>query len=484
MLCLTLTGNTLEKNTEYIELYHTMSDLCELRIDLLEQMNLQDIIAFSQQAQLPLILTCRRERDGGAYRRTDRTRTGQLNRLLREGTWAYVDLEEDFRRGELEQIARERNIRIIRSFHDMQRVPADLFSRIERIAAKGEIPKAAVTALNIRDALTLFSAEQQLAHIEKKIILAMGDYGVPTRILYRRTGSLLTYASPPGTSAAPGHLDIESMKHIYRSDQVNSQTNIYGIIGNPVLHTASPRIHNPAFHKVGINAIYVPFLVDDVRTFFTFADRLSVKGFSVTVPHKQQVLPYLGRITREVKQIGSCNTVVWEREYWKGINTDYYGFLRPILNLLDGERIKRAAVIGAGGAARAVVWALRNHQCSVVILNRTPQRAEELARQTGSSWAALDDTASISQVDLIVQTTSVGMAPDTDADPLPGYTFRGDEVVYELIYTPEMTAFMKRAKLSGCSLVPGKQMLLGQGIMQFETFTGLNYPFTEDTVVF
>ncbi len=479
-----MTGKTLEENEIFAKRYDRAADLLELRVDFLQKPDIPEIINFSRLIEKPLILTCRRERDGGKYRRTDRTRAVQLLKLLEEGNWAYVDLEEDFRRSELEQVAKDRGIEIIRSFHDMDKVPADLFSRIEKIAKRGEIPKAAVTARGIRDVLTIFSAEKQLAHIEKKVILSMGDWGIPTRILYKRTGSMFTFASPMGTSGASGHLSLDAMKDLYRADQVDAGTKIFGVIGNPVMHTASPRIHNPAYHKLGINAVYLPFQVDDVRSFFVLADLLGVQGFSVTVPHKQQVLPYLGKISREVKLIGSCNTVVWERECWKGINTDYYGFLRPIMKDLDDGKIRKAAVIGAGGAARSVVWALRNHQCSVTILNRTPDKAMKLAQETGSSWGSLEESDKAGGSDIIVQTTNVGMSPDVQGDPLEKYTFRGNEILYELVYTPETTCIMERARKAGCRLIPGKRMLLGQGVMQFETFTGLTYPFSEDTVVF
>ncbi len=484
MLCLTMTGRTLEENLKLKENLSPLVDLFELRIDLLESIDIPQIAEFSRSVEKPLILTCRRERDGGAYKRTDRTRASQLAQLLESGRFSYVDLEEDFRRSELEQRAQQRGIEIIRSFHDTASVPSDLFTRMDRIARRGEIPKAAVTADSISNVLTIFSARQQLKELSRYIILSMGDWGVPTRILYKLTGSFLTYVSPEGMPAASGHLDAQAMKHLFRADQVDDRTKIYGIIGNPVMHSASPKIHNPAYMKLGMNAVYVPFLVDDVRTFFSLADLLGISGFSVTVPHKQHVLPYLGKITREVKQIGSCNTVVWEREYWKGVNTDYYGFLKPIYEDLEGERIKKAVVLGSGGSARSVVWALRNHQCSVTILNRTVEKAARLARETGASWGGLDELEKIREADLIVQTTSVGMIPNDGQDPIEAYQFRGDEVLYELIYAPEKTKLMKRAEAAGCRLISGKEMLRAQGILQFETFTGLTFPLSEAEVVF
>jgi 3-dehydroquinate dehydratase/shikimate dehydrogenase len=266
------------------------------------------------------------------------------------------------------------------------------------------------------------------------------------------------------------------MSTLYRSDQVTGDTKIYGIIGNPVMHTSSPLIHNPAFERVGINAVYVPFLVDDVRSFFKLAERLPVQGFSVTVPHKQHVLPYLGKISREVKLIGSCNTVVKSGSLWKGLNTDFYGFLSPIEEQLERSEIRRALVIGAGGAARSVVWALRNYGCRVTILNRTVDTARQLAQATGSDYGGLGEASVVEGCDLVVQTTNVGMSPFEDSDPIPDYRFTGKEIAYDLIYKPKETKFLKRAGEAGSQVVYGIQMLMGQGIRQFEAFTGMQYP--------
>ncbi len=483
MICLALTGRTLEENYSYVQQYRGSADLFELRVDTLDTIDPSSIIAFSRFVDKPMVLTCRRERDGGRYARTDRTRGTLLVKLL-EGNFSFLDIEEDFRKYEIEDQCRKRGIAVIRSIYDTSGTPGDLYSRIDSAHHRGEIPKAEVAARSVEDVITVFNADMQLSHIPRKIIIASGQWGIPTRLLYKRTGSFMTYASPADENAgAPDHASIESMKNLYRCDRVTGKTKIFGVIGNPVMHTASPRIHNPAFHELGIDGIYVPFMVDEVRSFFKLADILGILGFSVTVPHKQHVLPYLGSITREVKQIGSCNTVIWERECWKGINTDYYGFLKPVMDEIEDEHIKRCVVIGAGGAARSVVWALRNHRCSVTIVNRTAEKAQRLARETGSSWVPMEESGSIPEADLLVQTTSLGMEPDT-SDALPHYRFTGKERVYELVYKPKVTPLLSRAMEAGCRIIYGRQMLIAQGMLQFESFTSREYPFPDDAVVF
>jgi len=303
----------------------------------------------------------------------------------------------------------------------------------------------------------------------------MGDYGVCTRILYKKCGSMLSFCSD--SQAAPGHLGAQTMSELYRADKLDGNTHIFGIIGNPVYHTASPKIHNPGFEAIRYNAVYVPFLVDSVRAFFKLAEMLQIHGFSVTVPHKRSVQPYLGRITREVKQIGSCNTVVRIQNMWKGINTDYYGFLAPISEPLGKGEIKNALVVGAGGAARAVVWALHNHGVKVTILNRSLEHARTLASETMSSFDTLENAHLYNGgFELVVQTTSVGMGNNGNEESIPSFSFSGREIAYDLVYNPRETRFLKRAMEAGCTIIGGSQMLMEQGKLQFEAFTGYHYP--------
>ncbi len=449
--------------------------MVELRVDLLKCINKGQIQKLTEAISIPKILTCRRVRDGGSYFGSERARARLLNSLLDLG-FSYIDIEEDVKRPDLEKTAHEYNVKIIRSFHDLEGVPKDLFTKIVKLRRRGDVAKVAVTPKSINDVLLLFKVKHELREIEDKVVIGMGDYGIPTRILYKLTGSLFTFCSPDGTPAASGHLSPEIMHGLYHADSVNDDTGIYGIIGNPVMHTSSPKIHNPAFRRIGLNAIYVPFLVDDVRGFFQLAELLSIKGFSVTVPHKQQVLPYLGKISREVKLIGSCNTVVRYNNLWKGMNTDFYGFLKPIQEELDAQRIRKAVVIGAGGAARSVVWALRNYYCKVVILNRTIEKAKKLALETGSEWGGLTDIDKMDHADLIVQTTSAGMPPLENVNPIETYQFSGRELVFDLVYKPKNTLFLEKAKLAGCKLIYGMDMLVAQGVLQFEAFTGFTYP--------
>jgi 3-dehydroquinate dehydratase/shikimate dehydrogenase len=243
---------------------------------------------------------------------------------------------------------------------------------------------------------------------------------------------------------------------------------VYGVIGNPVAHSRSPHIHNAGLAALGLDAVYLPFLVDDVREFLRVADLLGVSGVSVTVPHKLAVIPHLARQDPSVARIGACNTLVRAEGGWHGTNTDWPGFLAPLDRRFGsggGSRI-RATVIGAGGTSRAVVYGLRETGAEVLILNRTLAGASGIAQEFGCRAGG----------DLVVQTTSCGMEPAVDCDPLPEYRFRGTELVYELVYRPAVTPFLGRAMAAGCRWIGGMEMLLEQAYEQFRLFTGSPYP--------
>ncbi len=345
-----------------------------------------------------------------------------------------------------------------------------------------EIAKAAVSPHTCRDLEAILEAAGRPGS-PPRVVLGMGDVGFPTRVLAGRLGSAWCYASPTNEAVAPGQVTPETLEETYRFRSVTPATAVYGVIGNPVLHSRSPMIHNRGFDAAGIDAVYVPFQVPDLDGFWPAADALHIRGLSVTVPHKTSVIGPLVDPDEEVKAIGACNTLVRSAGSgrWTGTNTDEEGFLEPLRAALGG-RIPtglRATVIGAGGASRSVVRGLRRCGAQVLVLNRTREKAAALARAFESAFAGLDAEglrAAEDHSDLIVQTTSAGMTPHEEEDPAPGLQFDGHELVYELVYAPRETTFLRRALRAGCRLVHGRQMLLAQAALQFRLFTGASYP--------
>ena len=471
-LCLTLTCRTLE---ECLGLLETRTpDLAELRVDFLDPAEVDAVIRFPNCTAVPLILTCRKKTDGGTWTGTDARREAYLLKCL-DGNFAYIDLEEDETSDALVQKAAAKRCRIIRSFHDFEGVPADLEERLYKMADQGHLVKAAVMPRGIKDLTKLFRLGQNWKG-KDLILLGMGDYGVPSRILASRMNSFLTFCSADqAKAAAPGHMSLETLRDLYRFRQIDGKTPLYGIIGNPVLHTRSPEIHNNGLIAAGQKGVYVPFTVDDTAAFFELAELLNIKGFSVTVPHKQAVMDSLDRKSDAVIKVGACNTVVREGDLWCGYNTDVHGFITPLKDALGSLTGMKAAVIGAGGASRSAVYALIREKCETTVFNRTPSRAAALATEMGCLSGSLDDflNTPAGTYDLIIQTTSSGMEGSSGGDnPVPGYRFAGTEVLYDIIYTPPVTPIMEKAGDAGCRVLGGWPMLVEQAKEQFRLFTG------------
>lgn len=310
-------------------------------------------------------------------------------------------------------------------------------------------------------------------------MLGMGAFGFFSRAAPQLCGSMLTFCSVGERSGAPGQTSPRELEEVYRVSKQDTDTVYFGIIGNPVLHSKSPQLHNPWFAERRMNAVYLPFQVDDVGLFMSLAEQLGIRGFSVTVPHKQEIIKHVNQVENAVQSIGSCNTVIRTSEGWCGSNTDYEGFLAPLkrTDVLSGG--KRALVIGAGGVARTVVYALAQAGLSVSIVNRTDEKAAALAAEFKVNWQSIHSHLTVGKFHLIVQTTSAGMEPNTEIDPLPGYRFKGSEIVYELIYAPEWTRFLRRAADAGCRTIGGREMLHAQALLQFEQFNSAYNPGAE-----
>ncbi len=465
-----------------MESFRGRVDLLELRVDHLRDTEKAAAGRLPARAGLPVILTVRRVRDGGKYDGPETERVTLLRRLAGQG-FTHVDIEEDLRAPALDVHIRESGASIVRSLHDYSGVPAGFSRRFSALARKpDEIPKAAVTPRTCAQLAELLDVDRGLG-VAPRVLLGMGETGFPTRVLAPRLGSSWCYASPTADAVAPGQVTPATLEDVYRFREITAATSVFGVIGNPVMHSRSPAIHNRGFTALGIDAVYLPFHVPDLDGFWKVADLLSVRGVSVTVPHKQAVLGPRVHGDEKVQAVGACNTLTRSRAEgpWKGTNTDGEGFLAP-LRMMHGGALPAglgATVIGAGGAARSVVAALRESGARVLVLNRTIENAQKLAAAFGAASGGIDaegmeEARKFS--DLIVQTTSVGMTPREDSDPAPGLRFSGSEVVYELVYSPARTCFLRRALNAGCRVVYGREMLIAQAMRQFLLFTGREYP--------
>ncbi|MDC7223827.1 MAG: shikimate dehydrogenase [Spirochaetales bacterium] len=496
LITLCLTGDHLTINKDHLITYADRIDLAELRLDCLSSLKvegritLNEVESFVRRSPVPLILTIRRECDGGFFQGDEKERLELLTRLIPLG-FAYVDLEDDLEpnlAAQAEEAARSAQVRIIRSFHDFQGLPEDLVDRVRRNGKAGELSKAAVTLSHSRDIIPFLEAARELEG-QEKILLAMGERGFFSRILTEKIGSFLSFTSPAeGLTAAPGQLDPDVLLNRYRFRKQQADWPLYGIIGNPIIQSRSPELHNRWLEEAGLPGIYVPFLLDDMEDFARIDQLLGFQGLSVTIPFKEKILAFADQPSEAVKAIGACNTYYRDGEIHRGENTDAPGFLYPLLDSMGIERKahrplegKKCLVVGAGGSSRAILFALTRAGAEVLLLNRTVEKAEKLAREFGSAvQAGVLSAESLPLMkeygQIIVQTTSAGMPPQEERDPLDFYEFTGNELVYDIVYKPPVTVMMARAEKAGCSVLGGWNMLREQGIVQFELFTGQPVP--------
>ncbi|MCL2478227.1 MAG: type I 3-dehydroquinate dehydratase [Treponema sp.] len=490
-ICLCLTGRTLQRDLEILEKYRKYVDIAELRADCLDPDERFHIRRFPKMAEIPVILTIRRVCDGGKYAGHEGARITLLAMGLAyaeadpRSNFAYIDIEEDINVPSLEEAARAFGTRIIRSFHNLNGVDANLAQKMKDLCWIGdEIVKAAVMPQSLDDVRLVYKAAREIKD-QEKILLCMGDYGVNTRILADRLGSLLSYTTVKGEEgipiAASGQLDPRELTELYRFREITEKTKIFAVTGFPLKVTGSPKFFNTVFGIEKTDAVYVPLPAQTIESLIGLAEEIGISGVSVTVPHKETLLPYLAVKSNAVNAIGACNTIVASPRGWLGYNTDAPGFSDSLLNFsgLKDLRGKKVSIIGAGGAARAVASEVFRLKGKAVILNRTAARAREIAQPYKFAWGGLDSHGikiMEKHTDLIIQTTTVGMDPDVDGDPLKFYSFTGKELVFDLIYKPVKTKCLARAEAAGCKVINGYDMLLRQARYQYQYFMEKEFP--------
>jgi len=474
MIIVSITGPTTKSALTQIARSRRYADLFELRLDLIRGAEVSRLI---RAARRPVIATCRPSWEGGEFAGPEPERIGILERAAALGA-RYIDLE--MRSGLLtfsRFAGRHRQLTVIASSHILRHGRFDLPHEYERLRATGAgVLKLAFIA---DDAADLRHVSAFLARArsdgQKAIAIAIGECGEPSRVLYRKLGGWATYAAPEtGSPAAPGQLTASLLKDVYHADRLTPATKIYGVIGNPIRQSKGFFIHNELFHRARYPAVYCRFLVSDLRGFMRHVAP-TLSGFSVTIPHKEKVLSYLDNVDRTARMIGAVNTVLHHGGKYKGTNTDAPAALDAI-ERVTRVRGKNLLILGAGGAARAIVYEALVRGAHVLIANRTKKRAEQLVHDL-RPVAARDRLKTISHkeirhlgFDILVNATPVGMFPRVDALPISPELL-GGKVVFDAVYNPPLTKLLREAGRRGARTVSGTKMYVGQAARQFELYT-------------
>jgi 3-dehydroquinate dehydratase/shikimate dehydrogenase len=482
----------------------TLGDMIELRLDGVAGVDVGGVLA---GRRCPVIVTCRPAWEGGRFDGSEEERRRILERAFACGA-EYVDIEW---RSSFRDLVTANRERAVLSSHDFDGVPADLDDRAADMRASGAATiKLAVMPRRLSETLPLAA----IGRAGDAVVIAMGEVGLPSRLLAAKFGSRWTFA---GNAIAPGQVPASRMVGEFRYRTIGPATRVFGVISTNAMHSVSPSLHNAAFAAAGIDAVYVPLRAADFTDFLEFADGLGIEGASVTIPFKLDALRAAKQADDLTRHVGAANTLRRMRDEdtagsagmtsrshptyggrdaapsvgrdagpvvgrdakrpgtrpggnWEATNTDIAGFLDPLEAAfggpLDGQR---AAVMGAGGSARAVIVALQSRGARVTLHARRPEQARETASSLGIDAGGWPVPAG--SWDLLVNCTPLGGAAQRDVSPLPGGPFDG-KLVYDLTYGPGDSALVRDARAASCRALDGLPMLIAQAERQFEWWTG------------
>jgi len=421
-----------------------------------------------------LIATCRRTPGGGLFKGSVASEVDILLKAADAGC-QLVDVELEsaqvMRASDLDKLRARAGIvlsahdfratrKLEETFRAMQAFPADYY-------------KIVSTATRLLDNVTMMKFLEAKSHAHSVVGLCMGEQGIPSRLLGLRAGSVFTFAAAlPGEETAPGQVTARTLREVYRIDQLDAATRIYGVAGDPVAQSLSPVMMNTAFRRENLNAVYLALHAKSMDDLLACVREIPISGLSITMPHKQAIVEHLDKTDALTQKTGACNTLVRAQDgRLFGFNTDVSGIVNPLAQRLPLAHAK-VLVIGAGGAARAAVFGLKAQNAEVFIMNRTPANAQKLAKQAKAKYLKRADLKKYS-FDVIINATPLGM--ESKQSPLNEKEIR-TRFVLDMVYTSLETPFTKAALASGATVIPGTEMFAHQGARQFEIWTGKPAP--------
>jgi 3-dehydroquinate dehydratase/shikimate dehydrogenase len=423
-----------------------------------------------------VIATCRRTVAGGRFRGSV---ASELDILAKASGAGCQLLDVELQTAIKSKPAQVQKLRgrsaLILSFHDFRGTKRLDETLQKMLAVQADFYKIVSTATTLSDNVTMIKFLARESDKHSLIGICMGEQGIISRVLGVRAGSVFTFAAlSPDEKTAPGQVTAQELRNLYRIEQVDAATRVYGVAGDPVVHSLSPAIMNAAFRRENVNAVYLTLHAKTLKDLLNCVRGIPLHGISVTMPYKEAILKHLDNTDSHTTKIGACNTVVRAQDgKLYGFNTDAAGVVRPLerrLPTLEGAKI---LVLGAGGAARAAVFGLKERGCEVYILNRTAGPAKKLARQARARTVKRADLKKLS-FDVIINATPVGMG-NTRETSLQEHEINA-RYVFDMIYDPAETRLLKLARERGAQAIPGIEMFVQQAARQFEIWTGKPAP--------
>ncbi len=456
----------------------------ELRLDFLAKA--VDFKRLAPLKQCPWVATLRRPADGGRYTGTEQERMMILRQAIVSGTFDWVDLEADI----AHTVPRFGQVKRIVSYHNTAQTPKDLEDIYANMLKQdADVYKIAVTAQSANDVARVLHIQRTAP--KPTVAFCMGDIGMPTRFLSLKFGAPWIYAAfNKERGIAPGLPSLDDFRTTYPVQHINATTQIFGVLGDPVGHSLSPLLHNQMYRKLGVNALYLPFRVPrgQLPQSLEAYDQIPVRGYSVTIPHKEVAASIAREVEPNVQATAAANTLIRiDEKKFSAANTDFAASTDTLkaffaVQAQDGPVPQLAQmsvlILGAGGVARSVAYALHRESAQITIASRTHERAQKLAEEVkckAVDWHARHNVS----FDVLINCTPVGMHPNVDEAPCHFSILKPGTTVFDTIYTPETTLLIREARVRGCDTITGVEMFVRQAARQIEMFTGL----TPDTDV-
>jgi 3-dehydroquinate dehydratase / shikimate dehydrogenase len=481
-VCVAVIGTDANELIDKAEALVRDNSFLEFRLDYLSKpaLALTRIKRFTESHPGTVIIaTCRRVANGGKFRGSIASQLDILGKATGAGC-QLVDVElQTASKCKPDQLKKLRSkAGLILSFHDF-RATKKLDETLEKMLVyPADYYKVVSTATTLSDNVSMMKFLAREGDRHSLVSMCMGEQGIISRVLGLRAGSIFTFASASaGEETAPGQVTAQELRSVYRVETLDAATRVYGVAGDPIAHSLSPAIMNAAFRRENVNAVYLGLHAKTLKDLLNCVREIPIHGISVTMPYKEAILPYLDNTDSHTTKIGACNTVVRAQDgKLYGFNTDAAGIVRPLerrLSTLEGARI---LVIGAGGAARAAVFGLKERGSEVYILNRSLASAKKLAHQAHARIMKRPDLKKLA-FDVIINATPVGMG-NTKESPLQEKEINA-RYVFDMVYDPAETRLLKLAKERGAQIIPGIEMFVHQAARQFEIWTGKPAPWDE-----
>jgi 3-dehydroquinate dehydratase / shikimate dehydrogenase len=477
-ICVPIVGSDPADLVEKAETVSRDNPFIEFRLDYLPRPGLAfpKIRQFAEtHPHVTVIATCRRVANGGKFKGSIASELDVLRKAAEAGC-QLIDLElQTASRLKPPQIEKLRSKgALILSFHDFRRTDKLEQTLSKMSAYPADFYKIAGTARTLYDNISLMNFLEEHRDRHSLVALCMGEQGIISRVLGVRAGSVFTFgALNAEDKTAPGQVTAQDLRSTYRIDQVDAATRVYGVVGDPIAHSLSPAIMNAALRRENVNGVFLALHAKSLKDLLACIKEIPIHGLAVTMPYKEAIIPYLDNTDPHTSKIGACNTVVRSQDgKLYGFNTDTSGVVRPLEQRMPLNNA-RVLVLGAGGAARAAVFGLRDRGAQIFIMNRSGEAAQKLARQVKGRALKRADLKKL-DFDVIINATPVGMG-NTRESPLNAEEIKA-RIVFDMVYDPAETRLLQLAKERGAEVIQGGEMFVQQAARQFEIWTGKPAP--------